>query len=245
MKPLIIILLGVAGAFGAHGAGPAPLKEIAPVVRVAPENREQQGGGSVSLTNAQSNSPPPNFIFINIDDLGYADIGPFGSVLNRTPNLDRMAHEGRKLTCFYAAPVCSPSRASLMTRCYPKRVLPIPLVQWPRAAVGLNPEEQTVAELLKKAGYATACIGKWHLGDQPEFLPTRQGFDCFFGNPYSNDMGLAEDGANSSLGDPIRPRKEISYLPDEKPEVGIKGNPQPPLPLLENEKVIERVRGPG
>lgn len=187
-------------------------------------------------------TPPPNFIFINIDDLGYADIGPFGSVLNRTPNLDRMAREGRKLTCFYAAPVCSPSRASLMTGCYPKRVLPIPLVLWPSAAVGLNPEEHTVAELLKKAGYATACIGKWHLGDQPEFLPTRQGFDCFFGIPYSNDMGLAEDGANSSFGELIRPRKEINYLPGEGPEVGLKGNPQPPMPLLENEKVIEHVR---
>jgi arylsulfatase A-like enzyme len=197
--------------------------------------------GHASAAN-KSSSPPPNFIFINIDDLGYADIGPFGSVLNRTPNLDRMAKEGRKLTCFYAAPVCSPSRASLMTGCYPKRVLPIPLVLWPGAAVGLNPEEQTVAELLKKAGYATACIGKWHLGDQPEFLPTRQGFDCFFGIPYSNDMGPEEDGANSSLGESMRPRREIGYLPDEGREVGFKGNPQPPLPLLENEKVIERVR---
>lgn len=190
----------------------------------------------------KSGTPPPNFILINIDDLGYADIGPFGSVLNRTPCLDRMAQEGRKFTSFYAAPVCSPSRASLMTGCYPKRVLPIPLVLWPGAAVGLNPAEHTVAELLKQVGYATACIGKWHLGDQPEFLPTRQGFDYYFGIPYSNDMGPAEDGANSSLGEPIRPRKEISYLPDEDSKVGIKGNPQPPMPLLENEKVIERVR---
>ena len=197
--------------------------------------------GHSSAANHLS-SQPPNFIFINIDDLGYADIGPFGSKLNRTPNLDRMAQEGRKLTCFYAAPVCSPSRASLMTGCYPKRVLPIPQVLWPGGAVGLNPEEQTVAELLKKAGYATACIGKWHLGDQPEFLPTRQGFDFYFGIPYSNDMGPAEDGANTSLGEPIRPRKEINYLPNEKSEVGFKGNPQPPLPLLENEKVIARVR---
>ena len=185
---------------------------------------------------------PPNFVLINIDDLGYADIGPFGSKLNRTPNLDRMAQEGRKLTSFYAAPVCSPSRASLMTGCYPKRVLPIPQVLWPGAAVGLNPAEHTVAELLKKTGYATACIGKWHLGDQPEYLPTRQGFDYYFGIPYSNDMGPAEDGSNSSLGEPIRPRKEIAYLPGEGLEIGVKGNPQPPLPLLENEKVVERVR---
>src|SRR5258706_6371739 len=95
----------------------------------------------------------PNFVFINIDDMGYADIGAFGSKLNRTPNLDRMAKEGRKLTCFYAAPVCSPSRSALMTGCYPKRVLPIPGVLFPGAAVGLNPAERTIAELLKEAGY--------------------------------------------------------------------------------------------
>lgn len=142
----------------------------------------------------------PNFIFISVDDLGYADIGPFGSVLQRTPHLDRMAKEGRTFTCFYAAPVCSPSRAALMTGCYPKRVLPIPQVLWPGAAVGLNPHEHTVAELLKQLGYVTACIGKWHLGDQPEFLPTRHGFDFYFGIPYSNDMGPAEDGSNHSLG---------------------------------------------
>ena len=89
----------------------------------------------------------PNFIVINIDDMGYADIAPFGSKINRTPNLDRMAQEGRRLTCFYGAPVCSPSRSALMTGCYPKRVLPIPGVLFPGAAVGLNPAEHTVAEL--------------------------------------------------------------------------------------------------
>src|SRR5690349_23817920 len=93
-------------------------------------------------------APRPNFILINIDDLGYADIGPFGSRTNRTPNLDRMAAEGRKLTSHYAAPVCSPSRAALMTGCYPKRALPISHVLFPAAAVGLNPEERTIAELL-------------------------------------------------------------------------------------------------
>ncbi len=170
----------------------------------------------------------PNFIIINIDDLGYADIEPFGSQLNRTPNLNRMAREGRKLTCFYAAPVCSPSRASLMTGCYPKRALSIPHVLFPGNDVGLSPAEVTLAELLKAQGYATACIGKWHLGDQPEFLPTRQGFDEFFGLPYSNDMGPAEDGVKSNLGDPIPMPKG-------------RGVGQPPLPWLHNETVLQRV----
>ena len=188
----------------------------------------------------------PNFIVINIDDLGYGDIGPFGSTLNRTPNLDRMAAEGRKLTCFYAAPVCSPSRAALMTGCYPKRVLPIPGVLFPAASIGLNPAEHTVAELLKTAGYTTACIGKWHLGDQPPFLPTRRGFDYYLGLPYSNDMGTAEDGSKSSLGDPIPVQKNANAAAVAKEqgddETGLKGNRQPPLPLVENEKVIARVK---
>ena len=168
----------------------------------------------------------PNFIFINIDDLGYADIGPFGSKLNRTPNLDRMAKEGRKLTSFYAAPVCSPSRTALMTGCYPKRALPINGVLFPGNPIGLSPNEITVAEVLKGVGYSTAIIGKWHLGDQPEFLPNQQGFDLHFGLPYSNDMGPASDGVKSSLGQPL-------------PEAA-KAN-QPPLPLLRNGKVVKRV----
>ncbi len=168
----------------------------------------------------------PNFVVINVDDLGYADIGPFGSKINRTPHLDRMAREGRKLTCFYAAPVCSPSRAALMTGCYPKRVLPIPGVLFPANDVGLSSDEVTVAEVLKAEGYATAVVGKWHLGDQPEFLPIRQGFDLHFGLPYSNDMGPAEDGVKSDLGKPL-----------PKP----KGPGQPPLPLLRNGTVVKRV----
>ncbi len=168
----------------------------------------------------------PNFVVINIDDMGYADIGPFGSTINRTPNLDRMAKEGRRMTSFYAAPVCSPSRAALMTGCYPKRCLPIPHVLFPGNDVGLSPEEVTIAEVLKGAGYATAVIGKWHLGDQPEFLPLNQGFDIHFGLPYSNDMGPAEDGVKSDLGAPL-----------PKP----KAKSQPPLPLLRNNTVVKRV----
>lgn len=137
----------------------------------------------------------PNFVLIFIDDMGYGDIGPFGSELNRTPNLDRMAREGMTLTSFYAAPVCSASRAQLLTGCYAPRVS-VPGVFFPAGPKGLNPKEKTVAEYLKESGYATICIGKWHLGDQPEFLPTNQGFDHYFGIPYSNDMqrNSLEDG---------------------------------------------------
>jgi arylsulfatase A len=129
----------------------------------------------------------PNVVVIFIDDLGYADIGPFGATKQKTPNLDRMAAEGMKLTSFYAAPVCSVSRAQLMTGCYGARVS-VPGVYGPASPQGLHPNEITVAERLKELGYATECIGKWHLGDQPEFLPTKQGFDHYFGIPYSNDM---------------------------------------------------------
>ena len=190
------------------------------------------------LSPAVRAADKPNLVFINSDDLGYADIGPFGSTINLTPNLDRMAKEGRRLTCHYAAPVCSPSRAALMTGCYPKRVLPIPGVLFPGAAVGLNPEEHTVAELLKDAGYTTAIIGKWHLGDQPEFLPRRRGFDYYVGLPYSNDMGPGEEGAKSNLGDPLpTPKANAAGRQDE---TGIMGPHQPPLPLLRNDTVIER-----
>jgi arylsulfatase A-like enzyme len=128
-----------------------------------------------------------NVVIVFIDDMGYGDIGPFGATKQKTPNLDRMAREGLKLTSFYAAPVCSVSRAQLLTGCYGARVS-VPGVYHPASANGLNPAEHTLAERLKEQGYATACIGKWHLGDQPEFLPTRQGFDRYFGIPYSNDM---------------------------------------------------------
>lgn len=186
----------------------------------------------------------PNFIVINIDDLAYADTGPFGST-NKTPHLDRMAKEGRKLMSHYAAPVCTPSRAALMTGSYPKRALPIPGVLFPAGAVGLNPAERTLAEVLKDAGYATACIGKWHLGDQPEFLPTRQGFDYYYGLPFSNDMGPASEGVKSNFGDPLpdgkaAPKKNAKVQVDDG--TGVKGMVQPPLPLFKNETVIARVR---
>lgn len=192
-----------------------------------------------------ASSVKPNFVLINIDDLGYSDIGPFGSN-NRTPHLDRMAAEGRKLMSHYAAPVCSPSRAALMTGSYPKRALPIPHVLFPVGSVGLNPDEKTIAEVLKDAGYATACIGKWHLGDQAPFLPRRQGFDYYYGLPYSNDMGPAAEGTKSNFGaEPPQPKanpnkKAAKQATDD--ETGVRAN-QPPLALIENDTVIGRVRG--
>lgn len=163
-------------------------------------------------------APPshPNFIVVYCDNLGNGDLACFGSKLHRTPHLDRMAAEGMKLTSFYVTSgVCTPSRASLMTGCYPRRVnMHVSgsglSVLRPMDTKGLNPDEETIAEVLKKAGYATACIGKWHLGDQPAFLPTRQGFDEFFGLPYSDDMTKDK-------------------FPDTWPE----------LPLMRGEEVIE------
>ena len=140
-----------------------------------------------SLFAAEAKPAQPNFVVILMDDMGYGDIAPFGATQCKTPALDRMAGEGMKLTSFYAAPVCSASRAQIMTGCYAPRVS-IPAVLSPNSAVGLNPAEHTVAKLLKAQGYATMCIGKWHLGDQPEFLPVKHGFDHYFGLPYSNDM---------------------------------------------------------
>ncbi len=162
---------------------------------------------------------PPNFIFILTDDQGYGDVGVYGSKSFTTPNLDKMAREGTRFTSYYAAAsVCTPSRASLLTGCYPlrvglQRVLAPDSVSGMIGDAGLNPKEETIAELLKARGYATSCIGKWHLGDDPEFLPLNHGFDEYYGLPYSNDMW------------PNHPENEEFHFP--------------PLPLIENDKVIE------
>jgi len=168
-----------------------------------------------SLARVTASDGTPNFIILLADNLGYGDLACYGSRLHRTPNLDRMAREGVRFTHGYSASgVCTPSRAALMTGCYPRRVnLHLSdvghAVLQPVASKGLNPSEITMAEVLRGMGYATACIGKWHLGDQPEFLPTRQGFQSYFGIPYSEDM-----------------------LPRE-------GKPWPPLPLMRDEEVVE------
>ncbi len=169
---------------------------------------------------AATKSTKPNFIIILADDMGYGDIGPFGSTKNRTPHLDRMAREGMRFTSFYAAPVCTPSRAQILTGCYAKRVS-LPNVLSPAAPIGLSPNEHTIADLLKEQGYATMAVGKWQVGDAPEFLPTRRGFDRYFGLPYSNDMGGPADLAKA------------------------KRQRRPPLPLVQNGKVIETVTPEG
>jgi arylsulfatase A len=136
----------------------------------------------------------PNFIIIFTDDQGYQDLGCYGSPLIKTPNLDRMAKEGMKFTDFYVtSPICSPSRASLLTGCYPLRV-GIATVLMPKDKIGLNPSEVTIPKVLKGEGYSTACIGKWHLGEGSELSPLKHGFDYFFGLPFSNDDDRSEYG---------------------------------------------------
>ena len=157
----------------------------------------------------------PNVVLINCDDLGWGDLGCTGHGLHRTPHLDRLASGGMTFTDFcQPSSVCSPSRGAMLTGCYPKRIgfssFEGKPVLFPGQAVGLNPDEITFAALLQRQGYATAMVGKWHCGDQPAFLPTRHGFDRYFGLPYSNDMGRQ----------------------------GQRWNP-PPLPLLDGEDVIE------
>ena len=143
---------------------------------------------------------PPNVVIILTDDQGYSDLGCYGSPRIKTPRIDRMAAEGMRFTDFYSpASVCTPTRAGLLTGCHPERLSlgHIPKekpngddahVLYSRSRHGLHPDEVTIAEMLKSRGYATAMLGKWHLGDQPPFLPTKQGFDSFLGTPYSNDM---------------------------------------------------------
>jgi len=156
------------------------------------------------------NTKLPNFVIIFTDDQGYNDLGCYGSPTIKTPHLDKMAAEGLKFTDFYvAASVCTPSRAALMTGCYPRRVS-LPHVLFPNTRIGINPDEITIAEILKGQGYATMCIGKWHLGHLPPFLPTRHGFAHYFGLPYSNDM---------------------------RPETNPRR--YPPLPLIRDENIIE------
>lgn len=171
-----------------------------------------------SSPQKKQDSPQPNIVLIFTDDQGYQDVGCFGSPDILTPHIDKMASEGVKFTQFYASQgVCSASRASLLTGCYPNR-LGIHGAYFPRAKRGLNPDEMTIAEMLKPLGYATAIYGKWHLGDHPDFLPNKQGFDHYFGIPFSNDMWPLHPANDQFQFDPL-PLMEgdsvIQYLEDQ------------------------------
>ena len=168
---------------------------------------------SAVQTLTAADQPPaknlPNIVIIFTDDQGYADVGCFGAVKIKTPNLDRMAAEGIRFTDFYVAqPVCSASRAALLTGCYPNRIGILGALS-PASQIGIHDDEMTLGELVKQKGYATAVFGKWHLGHHPQFLPLRHGFDEYFGMPYSNDMW------------PYHPTAKF-----------------PPLPMIDGQKIV-------
>ncbi len=179
---------------------------------------------SPAISHASGINTSPNFIIVFVDDMGYGDLACYGNKLNRTPNINKLAEEGIRFTDFYSgAPLSTPSRAALLTGSYPVRNnmavnFKGECVCFPVDEKGLNPNEITIAELLKKKDYSTAIVGKWHLGDQPEFLPTRQGFDYYFGIPYSNDTGEGKFKW-----------REHHQIYD-----------QPEIPLMRNEEVIEQ-----
>lgn len=172
------------------------------------------------LTNlyAQAVTGKPNFVIIYMDDMGYGDVGAYGATGYNTPNINKMAAEGMRFTNFYSAQAtCTASRAAILTGCYPNRVgmwgaLP------PNAATGLNPDEETIAELLKAKGYATGMIGKWHLGDAKQFLPLQQGFDYYYGIPYSNDMWPVNyDGSPAKKGEAKSRYPKLPLLEGNEP----------------------------
>lgn len=178
--------------------------------------------------SAAADEPRPNFIIIFADDQGYNDLGCFGSEKIKTPNIDQLAAEGRKFTSFYVpCSVCSPSRAALLTGCYPKRVGMEKHVLFPKSNYGLNPQEHTIANHLKGLGYSTACIGKWHLGHLPELLPRQQGFDSYYGIPYSNDMNHPDNKNKPKISSDERWTNQASAVTHWN------------TPLVSNEEIIE------
>jgi arylsulfatase len=161
---------------------------------------------------SQKMHKPPNVIIIYIDDMGYGDVSPYNDKIDYTPNFQWLANNGLTLTDFYVSqPVCSASRTSLLTGCYSNR-LGIHGALFPDSKIGLNPDEMTIADMLKEKGYATAAYGKWHVGNRKEFLPTKQGFDEYYGIPYSNDMWYKNTTRSF-----------------------------PPLPIIQNETIIDTV----
>jgi len=172
--------------------------------------------GLVNKALCEDIQSAPNIIFILVDDQGYYDLGCYGADEIDTPRIDQMAREGIRFTDYYApAPICSPSRAGLLTGCYPRRVGLATWVQRADSRLGIHPDETTLAELMKSQGYATACIGKWHLGFHTPFLPKQQGFDHYFGLLHNLD--------------PV----EVVYFEE-----------QGGVPLMRNETVVERPADP-
>ena len=173
----------------------------------------------------------PNVVIIFIDDMGYGDVGFNGATGPKTPNLDQMAVEGMQFDHFYVGcAVCSGSRTSLMTGCHYQR-LSMRAVLFPNSNNGLHPDEVTIADMLRDTGYKTACVGKWHLGHLPPCLPTYQGFESYYGVPYSNDMWI--DPANR-LGKDIVVREGLTL---EEVQAGHKQRNR--VPLMRGEEVIE------
>lgn len=170
------------------------------------------------------NRKTPNIVLIFMDDMGYGDLDTYGAIDYATPNLDTLATQGMRFTNFYAAqPICSASRAAILTGCYPNRI-GLTGALFPGSNIGLNSKEKTVPEMLRTKGYATAMVGKWHLGEAQQFLPLQHGFDEYFGLPYSNDMWpVGFDG---------KPVTDSSTWRAK----------MPPLPLIEGNKTIEYIR---
>lgn len=193
---------------GFHGL----IEQIRLINGEVPEAKVRQAAAEAGFSVQKEVAPLlPNIVIIYTDDLGYGDLSCYGATDWKTPYLDQMAAEGNRLTRFYSAqPVCSASRAALLTGTYPNR-LGIHGALGPNSPIGLHPDEETLAELLKQKGYATAIFGKWHLGDAPQFLPVHQGFDEYLGLPYSNDMW------------PFHPERKGGF---------------PPLPLIDGDRVV-------
>jgi arylsulfatase A len=192
-------------------------------------------GGAVARVAGAAQTPPssatrpPNIVVILTDDQGYGDLGSYGHPTIRTPNIDRLAAEGQRWTSFYAAPVCTPSRAQLLTGRLAVRTGLASGVLFPDSTGGLQPSEITIPEVLKPRGYATIAIGKWHLGVLPQYLPTNQGFDSYYGIPYSNDMDMVADGdvqggiPGGRFGGYMNPK--IEYFQ---------------VPIMRNQQIVER-----
>jgi arylsulfatase A-like enzyme len=187
---------------------------------------------SLAIAPASAAGPPaqrpPNIVFIYADDQGYGDLGCYGAKGFTTPNIDRLAKEGVRFTDFYVAQaVCSASRTALLTGCYPNRVGILGALG-PTAKHGISDDERTIAQVLKTRGYATAIFGKWHLGHHPQFLPTRHGFDEYYGLPYSNDMW------------PMHPTSKFPDLPLIEGEKTVALNPdQTQLTTLYTERAVK------